>query len=109
MDIPIKMVAQQVVDDFQLEVRTPPQSEEALLDLLGDVVAHLIEKRLEYFMQILYTMDVDEDAMRYAFSDEHDEPVNMVLARIILDREKRKAETRLKYKPKTPRDWAEDF
>jgi len=73
------------------------------------VVAYLIEKRLEYFMQILYTMDVDEAAMRYAFSDEHDQPVNMVLARIILEREKRKAQTRLKYQPETPRDWGEDF
>ncbi len=109
MDIPIQMVAQQVVDDFALEVVAPPQSEEELLDLLGNAVAYLIEKRLEYFMQILYTMDVDEDAMRYAFSDEHDQPVNMVLARIILEREKQKAQTRLEYQSETPRDWNEDL
>jgi len=109
MDIPIKLVAQQVVDDFALEVAAPPQSEEELLDLLGDVVAYLIEKRLEYLMQILYTLDVDEAAMRYAFSNEHDQPVNMVLARVILEREKRKAQTRLEYQPETPRDWNLDF
>jgi len=109
MDVPIQMVAQQVVDDFALEVAAPPQSEEELLDLLGDVVAYLIEKRLEYLMQILYTMDVDENAMRYAFSNEHNQPVNMVLARAILEREKQKAQTRLEYQPETPRDWTEDF
>ena len=108
-EIPIQMVVQQVVNDFALEVTTPPQSEEELLDLLGDVVAYLIEKRLEYLMQILYTMDVDENAMRYAFSDEHDQPVNMILAHAILEREKQKAQTRLEYRPETPRDWSEDF
>ena len=103
------MLTQQVVDDFALEVTLPPQTEEELLDLLADAVGYLIEKRIEYLMQTLYTMDVDEDAMRYAFSDEHEQPVNVVLAHIILDREKRKAQTRIEYRPDNPRDWSEDF
>jgi len=101
----ITQVAEQVVNDFALEVSEIPQSEEELLDMLGDVVAYLIEKRLEYFMQILYSMDVDEDIMRYAFSEEHNEPVNMVLARAILDRQKKKAQTKMEYKPEVPPDW----
>lgn len=103
--IHITEVTEQVVNDFALELTELPQSEEELLDMLGDVVAYLIEKRLEYLMQILYSMDVDEDIMRYAFSDAHDEPVNIVLARAILEREKKKAQTRMEYKPEVARDW----
>ena len=105
----LEQTAIQVVEDFGLEVQVLPQSEAALLDLLADVVAHLVEKRLEYFMQILYSMDVDEGVMRYAFSGTHGEPVNVVLARAILEREKKKAATRLKYRPKVPRDWSVDI
>ena len=103
--IHITTVAEQVVNDFALELPELPQSEEELLDVLGDVVAYLIEKRLEYLMQILYSMDVDEEVMCYAFSGEHNEPVNIILARAILEREKKKAQTRMKYKPEVARDW----
>lgn len=101
----INQLTEQVVNDFALDLPEAPQSEQELLDVLADVVAYMVEKRLEYFMQILYCMDVDEEVMRHAFSDDHDEPVNVVLARAILDREKKKAQTRMEYRPKVARDW----
>ncbi len=104
-EIHINQLTEQVVNDFALDLPQAPQSEEELLDVLADVVAYMVEKRLEYFMQILYCMDVDEDVMRHAFSDDHDEPVNVVLARAILEREKKKAQTRMEYRPKVARDW----
>ena len=103
--IRIEQLTKQVINDFALDLPAPPQSEAELLDVLADVVAYLVEKRLEYFMQILYCMDVDEEVMRYAFSGDHGEPINVVLARAILDREKKKAQTKMEYRPKVARDW----
>ncbi len=101
----IKQTGEEVISDFALEQQQIPESEEELLDMVSDVVGYLIEKRLEYLMQVLYRLDVDEKLMRQAFAPDNSEPVNISLAKAIIDRQKKKILTKEEYRPAQPRDW----
>lgn len=101
----IQQTAKEVISDFALEAQEAPQTEEELLDMVSNVVAYLIEKRLEYLMQVLYRLDVCENIMRQAFAPDNSEPVNVSLAKAIIERQKKKVLTREEYRPAEPRDW----
>lgn len=95
-----------IIRDFNLDVKTGLESEEALLDHLADVIAYYIEKnRLEYLFQILYRLDVDERKMESAFAADNPEPANISLAKAIIQREKQRVKTRREFKSKDPIDW----
>lgn len=79
--------------------------ETKLLDYLGDAVAWYLEKRLEYLMQILYQMDVDERILHHAFSMENTEPANISIAKAIIERQKKRAASKLSYKSRNTGDF----
>lgn len=102
----IKKTTELVINSFELDLTPPDCNEAELLDLIGDVVAELMEKRLEYFMQILYSMDVSEEKIRAAFLAENEEPANVTIAKAILERQKQRAYTKLTYKRRrSAGDW----
>ena len=50
-----------IVRDFELTTPEKPMTEAELLNYLADVIAYMIEKRLDYLLSLLYRLDVAED------------------------------------------------
>lgn len=87
-----------VIQEFGMEIDQPDQiTEEQLRDMLGECVLYWIEHNLEHLFAILYRLDVDEPSVHRAFAPQAVEPANLVIAQLIIDREKEKIYSRKKY------------
>lgn len=100
-----KQTQQLVVKDFELQDPERQLTEADLLDWLSEHIAYLIEKRMEYLLNTLYRLDVDEKKMHTALSPYALEPANIGLAKLVIERQKKRAETKIKYKQEGPEDW----
>lgn len=94
-----------VIKDFELQDPETELSETQLLEWLSEHIAFLIEKRMEFLLNILYRLDVDELKVHDALSPYSIEPANVGLAKLVIQRQKKRAETKLKYKQNGPADW----
>ncbi len=81
-------------------------AKDQLLELVAERVEEMMESNLELFFSHLYRMDVDEAKIRNAMDNppKH-ETVYMSMARLIVDRELEKIETKRKYKQPNIGDW----
>ncbi len=84
--------------DFELEPQEKNLTEEELLELLSSVVADMIEKRLEFLLSLMYRLDIDEKKVHFALSPFCEEPANIALSKLILERQKQRAFTKQHYK-----------
>ena len=89
---------------FELESAPPPATEEELLSLLADRIADMLEHRPEYLMSLLYRLDVLESKIHPAMRPDAPEPANWGLARLVLERQKQRAETKRNVKPDPLKD-----
>jgi hypothetical protein len=91
-----------------LEIDTPdmPSSDQELRSLLADHIAHLLASRPEYLMSLLYRLDVLESRIRPVFEPGAPEPVNVALARLVLERQQQRMETKSQIKPGPLEDMA---
>jgi len=80
--------------DFELKTSKAGLSEEELFDLLADQVAYLIEFRMEYLLSLLYRNDVEESKINYALSPLCNEPANIAIARLVMERQKQRMATK---------------
>ena len=87
-----------IVRDFELEPQDKILTEEELLGLLSDILAEMIERRLEFLLSLMYRLDIDEKKVHFALSPFCEEPANIALARLILERQKQRAFTKQYYK-----------
>jgi hypothetical protein len=87
-----------VREPFELE-SAQPASEEELLALLAERIAEMLERRPEYLMSLLYRLDVLEEKIHPAMRPDAPEPANWGLARLVLERQKQRAETKRTVKP----------
>ena len=85
--------------DFELDELPETITEQELLDVLANRIAWLLEYRLEYFFSLMYRLDVAEEKVEGALSPGGEEPSNIALAKLVLQRQKERLETRKKYKP----------
>jgi len=88
-----------VREPFELDDAPPPASEEELLALLADRIAEMLERRPEYLMSLLYRLDVLEKKIVPVMHPDAPEPANWGLARLVLERQKERAETKRSVKP----------
>ncbi|MBK9336599.1 MAG: hypothetical protein IPM98_08390 [Lewinellaceae bacterium] len=91
-------------EPFELENTPPPAGEAELLALIADRVADMLEKQPEYLMSLLYRLDVLEKKIHPVMHPNAPEPANWGLARLILERQKQRAETKRTIKPKPLED-----
>lgn len=89
-----------IVRDFELEPQEKPLTEEELLELLAGHVADMIEHRLEFLLSMMYRLDIDERKVHFALSPFCEEPANIALAKLILERQKQRAFTKQYYQQK---------
>ena len=87
-----------IIRDFELEPQGKALTEEELLRLLSDTVAEMIERRLEFLLSLMYRLDINEKKVHFALSPFCEEPANMALAKLILERQKQRAFTKEYYK-----------
>ena len=96
-----------ITRDFEMEPLSESLTEEELLDLLSDQVAYWIEYKLEFLLSLMYRLDIDESKVNFALSPLAQTPANVALARLIFDRQKKRAETKMSYKPPKIEGWDE--
>ena len=81
--------------DFDLEIPVSEvSSQDEFLKLLTRVIQHLLDKDFERLMNGLYRIDVDENKVKLAMTTDQ---VAENIARLIIERELQKVETRRKY------------
>jgi hypothetical protein len=93
----LKQTSALVREPFELE--SVPGSEEELLALLAERIAEMLERRPEYLMSLLYRLDVLEKKIVPVMRPDAPEPANVGLARLVLERQKERAETKRTVKP----------
>lgn len=73
--------------------------EAELLRLLADQIDHLMQHRMEWLLSLMYRLDVSEAKVNAALHPAAPEPANLGLARLVLERQKRRAWTKLNVPP----------
>ncbi|MBV6442434.1 MAG: hypothetical protein DYG98_22255 [Haliscomenobacteraceae bacterium CHB4] len=81
------------------ELEATPGSEQELLALLADRIAEMLEQRPEYLMSMLYRLDVLEEKIHPVMRPNAPEPANWGLARLVLERQKQRLDTKKTVKP----------
>jgi hypothetical protein len=104
----IQQTSALIARDFGLEIGEEPISEEELFNLLANEVAYMIEHRLDALFSLMYRLDVKESLIRQALSPAAEVMPNIAIAKLILDRQKNRIYTKLKYRQK-PLDDMEGF
>lgn len=89
-----------IARDFGLDIGDKPLTEQELFDLLADEVAYMIERRFEFLLSLMYRLDVKESKVRKALAPDAPEMANVGIARLILQRQKDRIYTKMKYKQK---------
>lgn len=88
-----------IVRDFEIETKEErTYTEEELFDLLANQIAYMIEYRLEFLLSLMYRLDIAEEKVNHALSPFAEDPANVGLARLVLDRQKQRAFTKKFYK-----------
>jgi hypothetical protein len=104
----IRAASEIIIRDFEIEKVKDEEkiSEEELFNLLADQIAYMIEYRLEHLFSLLYRMDVKEELVRAALAPEAPDPANIGIARLVLDRQKKRNYTKATIKPEElGEDW----
>jgi hypothetical protein len=89
------MILDLVIRDFELpadQLNSP--SEEAVFQMLCDRIAWLIEHNMEYLLSLLYRNDVQESKILDALSPINPDPANVALAKLVIERQQQRMETK---------------
>lgn len=95
---------------FSLAIDNPEQvlDDPQLLDLFAQRVEEMITHQMDLLLSTLYRLDVEETKIRAALDFPYDTPARS-LARLILERQKERIETKKKYPNKSSFDADEAF
>ncbi|MBK8654334.1 MAG: hypothetical protein IPN20_10610 [Haliscomenobacter sp.] len=88
-----------LAQDFAIEGAPGEITEEQLFRMLSDQVAFLIENRMEFLLSLMYRLDIDERKVDWALSPLSPDPPEEAIARLVLERQKQRAWTKLHYRP----------
>ena len=90
---------------FELNLTQAHDTEEALLALLSERIAEMLERQPEYLMSLLYRLDVLEKKIIPALAAGAPEPPHIGLARLVLERQKQRVETKKSVKVEPLEGW----
>jgi len=96
-----------IARDLGLDIKEESMTEEELFNLVINEVAYMIEHRLEYLLSLMYRMDISEQKVSDALSPAAPEPANIGLGRLILERQKQRIYTKIRYKQEKLEDLEE--
>lgn len=92
-------IAQELKRVLEIDKQEMPSTDPELLLLLADHIEQMLASRPEYLMSLLYRMDVLESKIRPVFEPGAPEPVHVALARLVLERQQQRMETKSQIKP----------
>jgi hypothetical protein len=98
-----------IKQEFEVADAESAHSEEELLAMLAERIAHMLETQPEYLFSMLYRMDVLEKKIRPVMDPSAPEPANIGLARLVLERQKQRIATKRSIKTEPLEgmdDWA---
>jgi len=81
--------------------------EEDFISAVANRVAELMETNMELFFNHLYRMDVDERKVHRILNSNSEESVYVSVAKIIIERQRKRLETKRKYKQAKIDGWDE--
>lgn len=84
-----------LAQDFELSESEEVVDEDALLRLLTERVAWMIDHQMEQLLSLMYRMDINEAEVHAALSPLSPIPPHLGLATLILERQKRRVYTKL--------------
>ena len=108
MDQKLEVTKNLIFRDFEIEPVEKELSEEELFNMLADQVAYWIEHKLEFLLSLMYRLDIDEAKVNYALSPQAEDPANIGIAKLVLDRQKRRVQSKIDYKQNRIEGW-DDF
>ena len=79
--------------------------EASLLQIILERVNYLLEHDVDLLMSYLYRLDIEESKINSALSLGSVLPANEGIAKLILERQKKRMETKKKYKQKPIQGW----
>lgn len=83
---------------FEIDGSTDKVTEEELLFVLSERIGYLIDHKFDFLMHLMYRFDVLEHKIRDAISPTNEDPANVALAKLVIDRQKERIILRQKYK-----------
>lgn len=94
-----------IARDFEMEISEETLTEADLLQVLADQIAYWIDHKLEFLLSLMYRLDVDERKVNAALSPYAEEPANLSIARLVLERQKQRIFTKKYYKQQNSDNW----
>lgn len=94
----LQNTAQKLGAYFDDEIMPNQTTYNELHQRLTECVVYLLLHHMEQLLQILYRVDVNEQLTKAAFAQNDPQKIAPELARLLIERELKKAETRLKYR-----------
>ncbi len=80
-------------------------SYQELLELVAQQIAEFLDKRPETLFSLLYRLDVDQEKVDDVINQFSETPKNILLAELIILRQIKRIETKLKYKQEDIDGW----
>lgn len=91
-----------LAQDFAIEPGETEEvrfTEDQLLQLLAEQIADMIDGKMEVLLSLMYRLDISERKVHQALAPGAPEPPHLGLARLVLERQKQRAFTKLHYRP----------
>ncbi|GAB5554327.1 MAG: hypothetical protein Sapg2KO_39180 [Saprospiraceae bacterium] len=96
----LKLTKELISRDFEVaQTDEDILTEEELLRVLSNRVAYMIEHQIELLLSLMYRLDVAESKVQMALSPLSSEAPNVAIAKLVIERQKQRAFTKLNYKP----------
>ena len=83
--------------DFQLEIPEEDQNEEAIIEMLSQRVADMIDSDIDLLLSYLYRLDVEESKINFILNQQATIPAHIGIATLIWERQKQRLATKKKY------------
>ena len=78
--------------------KTNLYTEEELLNLLSEQIQHLMVHDREQLWSLFYRLDITDESLRFVLNNTPSEQQSIALAKLVLERQKKRMETKQKYK-----------
>lgn len=98
LPILVKNAAQKLGEYFEHDLISQSTTYQQLHERLTELIVYLLLHKMELLLQVLYRVDVFERDTKAAFAQNDPKLIAPELAKLIIDRELKKAETRIKYR-----------
>ena len=89
-------VITEIQKDWSLQIN-PSISEDELIQILGKEISHLITQDFSRLITLLYRIDINEKKLKSLLKENPKADAGIIIAHLIVERQKEKLSSRLKY------------